>query len=99
MGLNDSSFPLLPQFASEKRLVGARDDMDPGGDSSAGRVRRCAWYRAVQTKESARSVFRLDAVALRYRTGLWRSDRDLGIQRIALDGAVGMDRTRQHRTR
>jgi hypothetical protein len=40
----------------------------------------------------AHPLFRLDAMALRHRTRVRSSDIDVGLQRTAFDGAVGVDR-------
>src|SRR5262245_15068608 len=65
--------------------------MRPGG--SRNRVRYCA----VQAIAAAYSVFGLDAVALHHGFDLRRAYADVGVQRLAFDGALGMDRARWNR--
>src|SRR5262245_58424955 len=92
MGLHYSAFPLFRTASPEEWVMGEDNDMDTQPRLCAGSTRDCVGHRPVPAIATAHSVFRMDAMALHHGFGFRCFDADLGIQRIAFHGALGMDR-------
>src|SRR5262245_14565827 len=92
MGLHYSTFPLFRAAPPEESVVGEDNDVGTRPCLCAGGTRDRVGHRPVPAIATAHSVFRMDPMALHHGFGFRCPNADLGIQRIAFNGAVGMDR-------